>query len=231
MGTATTAPTFATNGDAGGQILIAPGDGYAYLFTLGTNAFAIVTNSTPANLPATVVGFCDGYFLALDATTSTLQISALNDGSSWDALDIAQRQTASDPWESMVVCDRQVHLSGRLTTESWYNDGNPDFPFTPILSSLVRQGIAAPRSSLALVDNSRIWLASNGEGSGQVVRSSGYLPQRISTSAIEHAIEGYQTTGDAEAWAYQSEGHSVLPPEFPGGTRHAGLRRAHASVA
>jgi hypothetical protein len=201
--------TWATNGDAGLQILIGTG-GNAYCFNTGTNAFTTALTGT-----ADVIGFCDGYFLALDAATSTLQISALNDGTSWDALDVAQRQTASDPWVGMVVANRQVHLSGTLTTESWYNSGDPDFPFTPVQNSLVQTGVASPYASIALVDDSRIWLASNTEGTGMVVRSSGYAPTRISTSAVEHAIQHYAVTSDAAAWAYQSGGHTFYLLSFP----------------
>jgi hypothetical protein len=209
VATSTAPGTISTNGDQGGQVFVTSGRS-GYLYDLDTRVFSTVLPSM-----ADSGAFLDGYFLALDAATSTLYISGLNDGSTWDPLDKAQRSTASDPWGGMLVSDRQVHLFGANTTESWYNDGNPDFPFTPVQGSLIRDGIAAPSSSVALVDNTRIWLTANSEGSGVVKRAAGYVPQRISTHAIEHALQSYAVTSDAEAWTYQEDGHAFYVLNFP----------------
>jgi hypothetical protein len=40
-----------------------------------------------------------------------------------------------------------------------------------------------------------------------VFQSDGYTPTRISTHAIEFAIQGYTTVDDAVAWVYQDQGH------------------------
>jgi hypothetical protein len=201
--------TICTNGDMGDEVFITSG-GHGYILTLSTNAFAQVLTDI-----SDVGGFLDGYFLALDADDSTLYISSFVDGLTWDPLDKAQRQTAPDPWVGMLVSDRQIHLFGTATTETWYNDGNPDFPFTPIQGSLIRDGIAAPYSSLALVDNTRIWLTANPDGTGVIKRAAGFVPERISTHAIEHAIQGYDVTSDAEAWSYQEDGHIFYALNFP----------------
>ena len=201
--------SFASNGDIGGQVFVTSG-GNGYLFVLATNVFTTVLTGT-----AQFGGFIDGYFVALDATTSTLQVSDLADGATWPALSVAQRNVAADPWVSMVVADRKIHLFGTQTSESWYNNGDPDFPFAYIEGSLIRDGSAGPYSSVALVDNSRIWLTANEEGTGIVKRSSGYQPVRISTEAVEFAIQGYANTSDAIAWAYQDQGHTFYVLNFP----------------
>ena len=200
---------FASNGDIGGQMLVASG-GVAYLLVLATNVVTTVLASG-----AQFIGFIDGYFVALDATTSTLQVSDLADGATWPALSVAQRSVASDPWVSMVVSDRKIHLHGSQTSESWYNNGDPDFPFAYAEGSLVRDGSAGPYSSVALVDNSRIWLTANEEGTGVVKRSSGYQTVRISTEAVETAIQSYTNVSDAVAWSYQDQGHTFYVLNFP----------------
>jgi len=43
---------------------------------------------------------------------------------------------------------------------------------------------------------------------------NGYIPQRISTHAVENTLEG-QTISDAVAWSYQLEGHEVYVVSFP----------------
>lgn len=43
---------------------------------------------------------------------------------------------------------------------------------------------------------------------------NGYVPQRISTHAVENSLNG-QTITDAVAWTYQLEGHEVYVISFP----------------
>jgi hypothetical protein len=43
---------------------------------------------------------------------------------------------------------------------------------------------------------------------------NGYIPQRISTHAVENSLNG-QTINDAVAWTYQLEGHEVYVISFP----------------
>lgn len=162
---------------------------------------------------ADVIGFSDGYFLALDTTTSTLRLSDLEDGTVWPALMVAQRSTAADRWVSMVIAHREVWLFGSQTSEPWYNSGDL-FPFTPISGALIEQGTAA-MSSPCVVDNTPIWLTQNPNGGRMVVRASGYLPTRISTHAVEFALQGYTTVSDAVGWTYQDQGHSFYVLSFP----------------
>ena len=80
-----------------------------------THSAAVVTDGTVANdsntlttisalaNKCTMAGMIDGYFLAFDSSASKFFISALNDGTSWDATQYAQRSIAPDPWKAMVV--------------------------------------------------------------------------------------------------------------------------------
>lgn len=45
----------------------------------------------------------------------------------------------------------------------------------------------------------------------------GYTPVRISTHAVEFAIQGYSDVSDAFAYSYQAEGHSFYVLTFPAG--------------
>jgi hypothetical protein len=210
--------TMCSSGITGNELFVTVG-GRGYLLNLTLNTFTQVyldaDVSTP--LPVNFCGYLDGYFLALDTATSTLYLSGLLDGATWDSLNKAQRLTASDPWIGMVVSSRQAHLFGSLTTESWYDSGNPDFPLEPVQGSLITDGIAAPSSSVALVDNSRIWLTNNVEGTGVVKRAEGYQATRISNHAMERAIQGYPVSSDAKAWSYQEDGHTFYVLTFPTG--------------
>ena len=71
--------TFATNGDAGNELLVTSGN-QGYLYDLGTGEF-----TNPVS-DVTQCGMVDGYFVALDAATSTLKVSDLLDGSTWSGI-------------------------------------------------------------------------------------------------------------------------------------------------
>jgi hypothetical protein len=196
--------TFASNGDAGGQILISSGS-KAYVYDLDANTLTFAVDG------ANQVGFLDGFFLRLDG--STLGVSALEDGTSWDPLDVAQRSTAPDRWSALIVSRKEIWLFGSLTSEVWYNKG-ASFPFIPNPSAFIPTGIAAPYS-LTLLENAPIWLGQTADGAGIVFRADGYRPVRVSTHAVEYAIGTYATINDAQAWTYQEGGHTFYVLTFP----------------
>jgi len=204
--------TFSANVDAGDEIFITSGD-KGYILTLSTNALTEEISSG-----ASQGEFLDGFFLALDASTSTLKISELNDGKTWDATQIAQRTAGSDPWQALVVTHRDIWLFGKQTTEVWYNAGTSPFPFGTIPGAFLEQGIAAPFSAVRL-GNTVMWLGSSEDGAGIVWMANGYEPQRVSTHAVEVAIQGYVRNGssisDAVAFTYQEDGHSFYVLNFP----------------
>ena len=216
-GTVTNAPdmaNIASNGAAGGELLIASG-GNGYLLNIATNTLSAVANLAGIT---TSVGMIDGYFLAFDAATSTYYISELNDGATWDLTQYAQRSIAPDPWVSMTVdSNRQIWLIGEQTGEVWYDAGTSPFPFQPVPGSVFGYGTCAP-ASVKLVGSSMMWLSQNANGAGQVVGASGLVPERVSTYAVETAIAGYaRTVGitDAEAVTYSDQGHTFYCLTFP----------------
>ncbi|MBA3949317.1 MAG: hypothetical protein H0X44_05160, partial [Acidobacteria bacterium] len=159
--------------------------------------------------------YLDGYFLALDTTTSKLKVSDLLDGATWNGLRVAQRTAGADKWRGMAVVHRDIWLWGSQSTEVWYNAGLSPMPFASNPNAFIEQGIGAP-FSWARVDSTPIWFTANEQGAGQIVRANGYgTPSRISTHAIESAIQGYSTTADAEAYSYQDQGHAFYVLTFP----------------
>ena len=199
--------TISTNGEAGGQLWITSG-GAGYIYTLATD-----TLSAALAYDAHLGGFSDGYFLKLDTTTSSLYLSALEDGTSWDAGDVAQRNTTPDKWKSFIVSHRDIWLFGAHKTDVFYNSGDT-FPYVPYPGASIEHGIVAPFSA-ATCDNTVFWLRSNDQGDGIVYRAQGYVPMRVSHHALEYALHGYTTISDAVAFAYQDQGHSFYVLSFP----------------
>jgi len=216
-GTVTNDPNpaqIASNGDAGGELLIGSGDN-GYLLTIASNTLSTISALAGK---CTMAGMIDGYFLSFDASDSKFYISALNDGTSWDATQYAQRSIAPDPWKAMVVDgSRQIWLIGEQTGEVWYDAGTSPFPFAPVPGAVFGYGTPAP-FSVKLAGTAMCWLSQTADGAGIVVATSGVVPARISTYAVETAIAGYARDSiitDAEALVYSEAGHTFYCLTFP----------------
>lgn len=201
--------TICTNGEKGGQAFITSGE-KGYLVNMDTSAFSEVTMPGAASMGAML----DAYFLALDAKTSTLFLSDLNEGATWDPTMYTQRQIAPDPWISMAVNYREIWLFGTESSEVWVNVGNFPFPFAPHPSGLIPYGIVAP-FSVKSVAGTLVWLSRTKNGSGQVVAAQGYTPSPISTHAVMNAISLYDRIDDAIGDTFQMLGHTFYVLTFP----------------
>lgn len=195
------------NGDAGHQLALTSGS-QLYSFDLITNTLTTITDIANAS----DVVFQDGYFIALDPNTSTIYLSALENGLSWDPLEAAQRNDSPDKWVKMLVrqAPKEIWLFGSQSTSVYYDSGDADFPYIPNPSVAIARGINAPNSARLLYGNP-IWLADD-----LTVRyANGYTPQRVSTHAVEYALSQMTTTTDADAFTYDEQGHACYVLNFP----------------
>lgn len=152
----------------------------------------------------------DGYFIWTDAESGQFFISDLLNGLSYDALDFATAEGAPDDLVRGFADHRELWLFGTQTTEIWVNTGDATFPFARQEGTFLEKGCAAPYS-VAAGDNTIFWLSSD----KIIYRAVGYAPQRISTHAIERAIENMAAISDAEGWFYTQDGHSFYVLTFP----------------
>jgi hypothetical protein len=141
-------------------------------------------------------------------------VTSLLDGTSVDPLDFASAEGAPDQLISVNVDHREAWLFGTGTIEVWYNAGTADFPLQRIQGAFNELGCAAVYS-VAKLDNTLFWLGSDARGSGVVYRAVGYRGERISTHAVEFAIQNYSVISDAVAYSYQQEGHKFYVLTFP----------------
>ncbi len=206
--------TLCWNGPGGGELFITSGDA-GYIFTLATNTLTTVLASG-----ARMGAFLDGFFLALDATTGTLQISDLLNGLTWDVTQIAQRTAAADPWIAMTVIHREIWLMGGLTSEVWYDSGAFPFPFAPIPGAFIEYGAAASFSANRDVEP-LMWVSRNSSGERLIMLAQGYQATRISTHGIENVINGYDDVSLADSLIYQENGHTFYCVTFPDETTWA----------
>lgn len=202
--------TMSGGGDLTDQILITGGR-QAYLYTMATATLSTITAMADK---ATMGAYLDGYFLALDQTTSKLYISALGNGATWTTgTDYAQRSMAPDPWVSMVTAGRFAWLLGLDTSEIWQNVGSQSFPFAPHPSGLVQFGIGAPWSAKN-IGQDVFWLARAPGGRRCVVQASGFSPQIISDTWLEAKLEEYRYPEQAIGDTYSIDGHMFYVLHF-----------------
>lgn len=194
--------------------------GFGWIFNLTTNTL------TPITSPAWPVGasspvMIDGYFIVLEPNSQAFAISALNDGTSWNALDFGDAEGAPGNVVSMIADHRQLWLLCTDHTEVYYDSGDANFPFSRLEGAFLQQGCAAALS-VAKCDNTIFWLGADEKGAGVVWRANGYTPLRVSTHAVEAAIQGYSTITDATAYSYQDGGHTFYVLHFPSANNYLG---------
>ena len=205
--------TMDTNGTAGHQIFVVSA-GVGYIYDINTAAPLTAITDPEFLLPALNGAFIDGYFVNAQKNSITFQLSALEDGLSWNGLDEGQSNQTTDRIRRIFVNHQELWIFGGQRTTVWVDTGNPSFPLAPLPGATIQQGIVAPWSVVPL-DNSFLWLGANEEGQGVVYRPEGYRPKRVSTSAIEQVWRQYARIDNAVAWSYQMDGHYFYVLVFP----------------
>lgn len=209
----TTEPvTFASNGQQGLQVLVTSG-GLGYVFNLSTNTLTqIADGDFPGNV--TQCEFFEGYGVVLVGDSDQFQISALEDMTDWDPLDVYQRNIGSDNFVAMVQNQRELWFFGRETTLVYTNTGNALTPLQPIPGLLIQHGCLAQYTAKR-ADNSILWLGRNEYGQASVYAADGYTPARISTFAVEQLLSQSADLSVAVAWVCQLRGHTFYVLHVP----------------
>lgn len=185
--------------DNGAELAIHNGDTTGYVLD------KTGTLSIPLGLGAVSdVSFIDGYFVWTLANSDQFIISGLDDGTSYDPLDVATAEGSPDQLVGIMNDHRELLLFGggntsTPSTEVWVDTGNADFPFERQGNAFVERG-CVDRDSISKLDNTTFFV-----GDDRVVyRMAGYLPLRVSTHAVENGIK------DAtwfRAFSYSQQGH------------------------
>ena len=197
--------------DNGTQLFIAANPA-GYIYNANTDVFQPITD--PDFAGAVMVGYLDGYFVFQQPNSQIFWTTKLLDGTSVDPLDFASAEGSPDGLVSLFVDHLEVWLFGTQTVEVWYDAANVGFPFSRIQGAVNEFGCAATYSP-AKLDNSLFWLGSDARGHGIVYRANGYIGQRVSTHAVEYAIQSYDIISDAIGFSYQQDGHSFYVLIFP----------------
>ena len=219
--------------DALGVVLLTKGRGY----TTGIKTTTIKSTSGALGSGATINveglvdgGFnsgnqviaIDGFFVKNEINSGRFNWSYLRDGFTWDLLDFATAEGTPDNIVAVNKVNNEIWLFGPKTIEIWYDTGDyVNGQFQRVHQGFLDIGIAAPWSS-ATLGNTIFWLGSDAQGHGIVWQAENYMPNRISTHAIEYVIAQISKSvgiDDAVGYCYQQEGHFYYVLNFTKGKR------------
>ena len=179
------------------------------LFALNFTTF---TSTDGAFTGGDTVDIVDNYFVYNDPNTqewaATNALSPIT-----NPLSFSSKDGSPDNLVSIIVDHREVYLLGEASSEVWVDVGSFPFPFQRIPGTSTQHGIAA-KFSMARLGNSFAYVSRNNRGQGEIVAMNGYIPQRISTHAVEQTLLD-QYIDDAVAYTYQLEGHECYVVSFP----------------
>jgi hypothetical protein len=204
------------------QLMIASG-GQGYIFDLTANTLTQITGGvgndgvTPGVFNGCVMpAFLDNYLIALEPDSRVIQISALGQGLNWDANDVSANLGSADNVKA-IICDHEyLYQLGSKRTAVYTNSGNADFPIVPVPGAFIEQGIRAI-ASLKRFNNTIVFYGQNEAGRGGVFRLNGFIPERISTAALEWRWAQYPQDDDAVALTQVRDGHGFYRITFPSG--------------
>jgi len=174
--------------------------------------FSVLPSTDGAFSGANTVDIIDNYFVYNNPTTQQWGASDLLSPIS-QSTSYALKDGAPDDLVALIVDHREIYLMGEISSEVWTDVGAVPFPFQRIPGTSTQHGIAAP-FSLARLGNSFAYVSRNNRGQAQIMQMKGYLPERISTHAVENTLAN-QYVADAISWTYQLEGHEVYVITFP----------------
>ena len=174
--------------------------------------WSVLPSTDGAFQGGTNVDIIDNYFVYNRPDTQQFGASSVLSPIS-PTLSFSSKDGAPDDLVTLIVDHREIYLLGETSSEVWVDQGTIPFPFTRIPGTSTQHGIVAP-FSMARLGNSFAYLSRNNRGQAQVVQMNGYVPQRISTHAVEATLAN-KDVSDAIAWTYQLEGHEVYVVSFP----------------
>ncbi len=216
IGTASGVVKFASNPT---QIILVDGSTIGYIITISTGSLAAIADADFVG--GSSVTFCDGYFFYNQPNTAYLRCSASNDGTSWDATDVATVESKPDNLVGLAVNKGEIWAFGSDTVEVWYDAANAvGLPFSPRIGSEIDIGCAS-LGSIVEMNNAIIWLDSRGYVVQSQIsayirnQSSGYDLQIISTESLQSEMATYAVISDAVATSYLERGHLIYQITFP----------------
>ncbi len=186
---------------------------YRYYYNFGTNVFSQVSDGAFSG--GGVCDEVDNFIIYSNPMTNQWGCTDVGDVVS-NPLNLGAVLGSSGNLIWLGADHRQVILLAEKYAEKWVNVGTFPFPFAIVPGSSMQHGCGAP-GSVSRLGEGLAFLALDTRGAATVVAwgASIATPQRISTFAIENAIQSYAVTSDAIAYTYSQSGHEFYVLTFP----------------
>lgn len=185
------------------QIGIVSADGLFRI--IDTTDDSVVTPTIPSGTMFHGIAQLDGYFI-LTQLNGEWYITAIDNGTNIDELDFARAESNPDGLVAPSVRGSDLVLFGTKSTEFWQNTGNGDFPFERSTSQ--SYGCYA-HGTVKEVDGTIIFAATNGDGAYWGIRMlGGYDAQKISTHAVDRAVQAEASAGTLKSTVWSVNGHT-----------------------
>lgn len=203
-----------------GQHLVLSVEGAGMALDFATNGLLALPLTGPQTFGQ--LGCINGRVITNEPGTRHWWFSGHFDALVWDPLAYYEAEGRADNIVTLIADHREVLVGGTQSIEVWVPSGRPFpdpagiGPFTPMTNVFLEQGIETPYTLEAL-DNRVYFLGGTPRGEGPVWALNGYTPERVSTHALESAMAGMPTVGDAIACTARHGGHAWYVLDFPSG--------------
>lgn len=196
------------------------GDGAFKVYDPATSAFETVTIDGEEALTGTWSGFLNQQTLYLQRNSQRVYYSDVSVALTVQGTSYFEAEISPDEANCLLVDRQEVYVGGARSIQVFHNSGDADNPFEPVPGGMIPVGVVAPYSFLPF-DNGLVLVGVSDDGAGRVLRldGPGSSPKRISTHAVEKAIEETLRDGDANtitAYTYEEEGHLFYVLNLPG---------------
>lgn len=192
-----------------------------YLFNTATNTFNVI--SDPNYRPGTSIISINGRFvqntnITYFSGTRFIYSGEFDDADTWDTLNYATAEISPDPILNIQTINSEIWLIGSQSIEIWYVTGDQNTPFARVNTGFINMGTAG-QYSVATFHNSIFWVGSGKQGYGSIWMASGYIPTKISTPAIDYALNQMSDISDCIVFSYIQESHIFIIFNFISGDK------------
>ncbi len=181
----------------------------------------LLVGGLPDYLIGSQIAYLDGtYFAAQPSSNLVYYSQGIAEGNQggvvWDPLNFFEKEAYPDAIGALFADHEQLYLFGDLqSTEVWGDTGSGTNPFQRNPSYFMHYCCYAPFSVCRLASGVA-WIGGDvARGLRTAFLATGYVPQRISTAAVEKAWGAYTTVWDAVAYSCIMDGHEFWVISFP----------------
>ena len=192
--------------DSDGFNLVIVGDDGQFIF----NGTEVVTITDTNLVGSTSVTFINSQMLYGNPVTGLFILANPNDPGTANGLNAASPDSKPDKLVRPYAFKQNVYMFGERTVEPYWNSGEGNPPLARLDGQIFEIGLEAI-NSVANTDEFMYWLGDD----NSIYKAVGGQRMRVSTSAISHAISGYDRVDDAIGYTFTEQGLNFYAITFP----------------